>query len=281
MGVAGWSYPDWNGYVYTGGVRDHLRFVAGYVDMVEVNSTFYRPPDARTTGSWAKRTADLTGFFFTAKLHQDVTHRGRIDPGIVHAFMVGLAPLTEAGRLRHLLAQFKYDFADTPEARQHLRHIREAFGAIANLTLELRHVSWQAPDALAFCRDLAVTVAALDYPLGRNSFRLRETGVGEHAYLRLHGRNAGAWFAKDTGRDQTYNYLYSPAEVDEIYKRAADIARISKSLTVVANNHYQGKEMVTALQLRARALGRKVEAPPGLAGHYPDLKADTLRSALL
>jgi len=281
VGVAGWSYPDWNGFVYTGRVTDQLRFVAGYLDMVEINSTFYRPPDARTTESWNKRTADVAGFFFTAKLHQDVTHRGLIDAGMVRAFREGFAPLTSAGRLRHLLAQFKYDFADAPATREHLQRLCSAFGDVAHLTLELRHRSWQDPDALDFCRRLDVTVAALDYPMAGNSFSLRETGVGVDAYLRLHGRNAKAWFDKGAGRDQTYNYLYPPKEVDEIFKRAVSIARMSKTLTLVANNHYQGKEMVNAIQLRARALGRKVDAPPGLVDHYPELRTDVVASTLL
>ena len=45
-GVAGWSYPDWEGYVYPAGVRDHLGYLLRYVDMIEINSTFYRPPKA-------------------------------------------------------------------------------------------------------------------------------------------------------------------------------------------------------------------------------------------
>lgn len=281
VGVAGWAYPDWKGYVYTGTIRDELRFVAGYLDLVEINSTFYRPPDARTVLSWARRTADLPGFFFTAKLHQDVTHHGAVSPAMVRAFKDGFAPLRAEGRLRHLLAQFKYDFADSAETRQHLARINDSFGALANLTLELRHASWQAPEALEFCRGLGVTVAALDYPLASNSFSLRASGVGAEAYLRLHGRNSAAWFSSKAGRDQTYNYLYSRQEVDEIYRRAVDIARMSKSLTLVANNHYQGKEMVNAIQLRARALGHKVEAPPGLVAHYPELRDDVRASTLL
>lgn len=281
VGVAGWSYPDWKGFVYTGTVRDQLRFVAGYLDMIEVNSTFYRPPDARTAASWVKRTEDLPDFFFTAKLHQDITHHGLIEPGMVAAFQRGLAPLREAGVLRHLLAQFKYDFADTRETRGHLARIKGAFGDLAHLTLELRHSSWQEPEALDFCRELGVTVAALDYPLAANSFRLRDSGVGDHAYLRLHGRNTQAWFSKGAGRDQTYNYLYPPTEVDDIYRRAVEIARMSKSLTLVANNHYQGKEMVNAIQLRARALGHKVEAPEGLVEKYPELRNDVVASGLL
>jgi uncharacterized protein YecE (DUF72 family) len=246
--------------------------VAGYVDVIEINSTFYRPPDARTAASWAQRTADCPGFFFTAKIHQDVTHRGEITPEMVRAFHEGLRPLTAEGRLKHLLAQFRYDFADNGAARAHLERLRSGFGDITHLTLELRHISWEAPDALAFLGGLGVSVANLDYPTARNSFNLPQSGVGEHAYLRLHGRNAAAWFDKGAGRDQTYNYLYSRAELEGIRGRAWDIAKMSSSLTVVANNHYQGKEMVNALQLKSMLAGQKVPAPAGLLEKYPELR---------
>lgn len=269
--MAGWSYPDWDGYVYEGRAGDKLRFVAGFVDMVEVNSTFYRPPDAKTVASWVTRTADVADFYFTAKLHQDVTHRGEISSGMVRAFHEGLQPMVAAGRLHHLLAQFKWDFADTPAARTHLKRIRAEFGNLTNLTLELRHNSWQSPDALAFLGGVGVTVANLDYPMARNSFNLARCTIGTHAYLRLHGRNAGAWFSKGAGRDETYNYLYNRQELEGIVARAADLARMSSTLTVVANNHYQGKEMVNALQIKSLMTGRKVAAPAALRARYPDL----------
>lgn len=271
-GIAGWSYPDWEGYVYPPGIKDQLRYIAGYVDMIEINTTFYRPPDAHTAASWVEKTEDLPDFFFTAKIHKDVTHGRMIAPEMVQAFHNGLAPLTAKGRLRHLLAQFKYDFDNRPEAREHLRKIKEAFGDIANLTLELRHNSWQSTSALDFLRSLGVTVANLDYPTTKSSFTLRCCRVGEHAYLRLHGRNYKAWFDRGSGRNETYNYLYSNQEVEQIVTRALDLAKMSKSLTLVANNHYQGKEAVNALEVKAMITNRKVRVPPLLAEKYPQLK---------
>lgn len=273
FGVAGWSYPDWEGYVYGPGVKDKLRFVAGYVDMIEINSTFYRPPSARNAEAWVRRTADVQGFFFSAKLHQDVTHRGRLDRGLVSAFRQGIAPLSRAGKLKHLLAQFKYDFEDSEAAREHLRRIKQNFGDVANLTLELRHRSWQSPAALEYLQALGVTVANLDYPLARDAFSLRRCSVGEHAYFRLHGRNRKAWFDRKSGRDETYNYCYSREELSDIMDRAADLATMNRSLTLVANNHYQGKEVVNALQLKAMSSGGSVPVPDRLSEHYPELKA--------
>jgi uncharacterized protein YecE (DUF72 family) len=106
--------------------------------------------------------------------------------------------------------------------------------------------------------------------MGRDSFSLRLCTAGEHAYFRLHGRNAKAWFSK-SGRDETYNYLYPDREIADIVKRALALAKMSKTLTLVANNHYQGKEMVNALQLKAMLSGARVAVPPPLAAKYPEL----------
>jgi uncharacterized protein YecE (DUF72 family) len=272
-GIAGWSYRDWEGWVYPGDVREKLRYVAPFVDMAEVNSTFYRPPSASTAASWAEQTAACPGFFFSAKLHRDVTHGGRIEDGMVAAFRDGLRPLTERGMLRHLLAQFRHDVADRPDTREHLRKVRDRFGGIANLVVELRHVSWQEPEALAFLSALGVTVCNLDYPVGPASFDMPVSGVGRDAYFRLHGRNAKAWFDSGAGRDQTYNYCYSQGELKGIADRARSIGKMSRSLTLVANNHFRGQELVNTIELRALLTGRRQKVPPLLARRYPRLRA--------
>ena len=46
IGIAGWDYPDWDGIVYPSPPRrgfDRLAWAAGYVDAIEINSSFYRP----------------------------------------------------------------------------------------------------------------------------------------------------------------------------------------------------------------------------------------------
>jgi uncharacterized protein YecE (DUF72 family) len=140
------------------------------------------------------------------------------------------------------------------------------------VTLELRHKSWQSSESLAFLEELGVTVANLDYPVTGNSFDMRTCPVGEHGYLRLHGRNAKAWFSKEAGRDETYNYLYSPDEMEDIVNRAVELAGMSKTLTLVANNHYQGKEVLNALEIKSKITGEKLDVPPDLAGKYPRIK---------
>jgi len=257
----------------------------GVKGLLEINSPFYRTPSPKTVASWVTRTEDLPHFRFAAKLHQDITHRGRLEPHAVDEFRKAFDSMVEAGKLSHLLAQFRFDFDDTPGNRQHIEAIARAFGSLSNLTFEFRHQSWQSEEALKFVDGLGGTVANLDYPAARTGFNLETCTVGQHAYMRLHGRNTNAWFDRKAGRDETYDYLYNEGEVDAITNRALGIAELSKTMTLIANNHYRGKEVANALQIKALLTGEEVDVPPLLAKTYPQLdaikkKAEEIRDLL-
>ena len=270
IGIAGWSYPDWKGIVYTSSGMDQLEYVSRFVDCLEINSTFYRPPIEQNSKSWLRRTAAKPDFFFAAKLHRDFTHEGKIDPATVKQFHTGFEPLLQEGKLRHLLIQFRYDFSDSAENRRHLSKIVESFRDTFNLAVEVRHKSWEAPNALNFLQDLGITVCNLDYPTTWNSFNLQQCTIGEHGYFRMHGRNKEKWFSK-AGRDETYDYYYNDDELSQITKRVEGLGDAFKTLTVIANNHYRGAELANALELKALITGQKQPVPEGLLRAYPKL----------
>lgn len=272
FGTAGWSYPDWEGIVYRGAKTDRLRFLAGYLDMIEIDSFFYRPPNERVTASWAERVADRPAFFFAAKVPRAFTHENRFSEHDAAAFVQGFRPLIDAGRLRYWLAQFRYDVRDTPAARTLMKRLTASLRDSARVVVEVRHRDWQQPEGLGFLRDLGVIPAHLDYPVGRDGFDADDCGVGDEGYLRLHGRNAAAWFDRKAGRDETYNYLYNAQELDTLRDRVLRLARTRRSMTVVANNHYAGKAVANALELKSEVSGQKVRVPSGVLLHYPGLK---------
>ena len=77
IGLAGWDYADWSGTVYParpGRGFDRLAFVARWVDLVEINSTFYRPVAPEVAEGWARRTGATHKPRFTAKSHRSWTH---------------------------------------------------------------------------------------------------------------------------------------------------------------------------------------------------------------
>ncbi len=270
IGIAGWSYADWQGIVYPEYKVDQLVYVSEFVDCIEINSTFYRPPFAKTVRSWLDRTSSKPEFFFTAKLHQSFTHEGKVDSEIVKQVHRGFEPFLEARKLKHLLVQFRYDFADGEPARRHLTNIVSHFNDAFDLVVELRHVSWESQGALDFLNQLGVTVCNLDYPTSRQSFNLQHCTVGRAGYFRMHGRNAEKWFSK-AGRDETYNYYYNQRELTGIKERLDELGKAFESLTVIANNHYRGAELANALELKALVTGQKQLIPEGLLKAYPNL----------
>jgi uncharacterized protein YecE (DUF72 family) len=270
IGIAGWSYPDWKGIVYADSKIDQLEYVSRFVDCVEINSTFYKPPFEKITKSWLQRTSAKPDFFFTAKLHRDITHEGKIEAETVKQFHDGFAPMLEAGKLRTLLAQFRFDFDDTNLNRRHLSKIVAAFSDAFSIVVEVRHKSWQMPDALKFLEGLGVSVCNLDYPTTHNSFDLRLCTIGKAGYFRLHGRNAEKWFSKST-RDETYDYYYNEKELGQVKSRIDELAEAFHTLTVIANNHYRGAELANSLELKCLFTGQKQHVPDGLLKAYPQL----------
>lgn len=270
IGIAGWSYPDWKGIVYPNSKTDQLEYVSRFVDCVEINSTFYKPPFEKATKSWLERTSAKPDFFFTAKLHRDITHEGKLEAEMVKQFHEGFAPMLEAGKLKTLLAQFRYDFGDANLNRQHLSKIIEVFSKAFRIAVEVRHKSWQLPDALKFLEGLGVTVCNLDYPTIYNSFDLQLCTVGRDGYFRMHGRNAEKWFSKST-RDETYDYYYNEKELNQVKQRIDELAKAFQTLTVIANNHYRGAELANSLELKCLLTGQKQPVPEGLLKAYQQL----------
>jgi uncharacterized protein YecE (DUF72 family) len=278
VGVAGWDYPDWNGIVYPVGAArgfDRLAYVARFVDLVEINSTFYRPVAPRVAESWLRRTADRPAFAFAAKAHRSCTHRPDSDPRqAVVDTLAGLAPLRDAGRLTALLLQFPQSFHFAPEALERLERLRDALDGWP-LSVEVRHVSWAADEATEWFDDRALGWCAVDQPrAGRSTLGLLDRVTAPLAYLRLHGRNAADWFRPDVGRDARYDYLYSGSQLRRLAEAARRMAQTAEQLVVVQNNHFRGQALANALQMKSLLQGGRPAAPEGLVAVYPDLEAD-------
>lgn len=278
VGTAGWSYADWKGTVYPERRPrgfDELRHLAGYLDCIEINSTFYRVPAAATVEAWVKRTSHLPGFVFTAKVHRAFTHGEDAEggPAEARAFLEALRPLEAAGRLGALLLQFPWSFRDGPESRRRLGRLGEFFSG-RPLVVEVRHASFGTPEAEAFLSALGTGVADVDMPRSEFNLPPLRRSFGGLGYLRLHGRNARAWFDREAGRDQRYDYLYSPAEVDLLAERVRRIAAEAPEVFVITNNHFRGQGPANSLMLKARLLGRPVPVPGDLLRTWPLLAPD-------
>ena len=88
----------------------------------------------------------------------------------------------------------------------------------------------------------------------------------------MHGRNHNDWFREDAGRDDRYNYLYSPDELKPWIDKVQRMKQRVNDFFVITNNHYRGQAIVNALEIQA-AIGRVTATlPPQLIAAYPRLK---------
>jgi uncharacterized protein YecE (DUF72 family) len=278
IGLAGWDYPDWKGIVYPArspGGFDRLAYVSGFVDAIEINSSFYRPVPPERAESWVRRTEGRANFRFTAKVHRSWTHEPGSDlDQVVPPTLSGLRPLLDAGRLGGLLIQFPQSFHHGTESVDRLSRLVER-AAGWPVAVEVRHRSWESDEAEWWFADSGVGWCLVDQPrAGGATARPLPRVTGKLAYMRLHGRNEGNWFREGAGRDARYDYLYPREELVDLADQARRMAAEAEALYVIQNNHFRGQALVNTLQLGHMLHGDKPLAPDALVDAYPGLIDD-------
>ena len=275
VGTAGWAYADWEGLFYPKPHPrgfDPLAYLSRYVDVVEVNSTFYHPVEPNVARRWVDRVADSPDFTFTAKLSKRFTHeRGTAFTRTeVNEVRHGFEPMHDAGKLGAVLLQFPWSFRRSDENRQWLDDVTGAFGEFP-LVVEVRHVSWAVPEFYAELAEHGIGFVNIDQPLFKNSVKPSATATAPVGYVRIHGRNYREWFRKNAGVEARYDYLYSPAELTPWAERSIEVAESgADEVYAIANNHYKAKAAVNAIQLKSMVLDEPVPAPEPLYATYED-----------
>ena len=179
--------------------------------------------------------------------------------------------MIESGRLGALLLQFPYSLHNNEENRGYLQKLADQFKEYP-LVLEIRHASWDRASAYQFLREIQVGFCNIDQPQVSYSIGPTKKVTGKIGYLRLHGRNVKEWFRADAGRDARYDYLYNEFELFEIAERIRQIAKGAEETYVITNNHYHGKAVCNALELKSKLGEKELKIPEVLLQHYPQLQ---------
>jgi uncharacterized protein YecE (DUF72 family) len=233
IGCSGWNYKDWREDFYpprTPASR-WLSHYATVFDTVEVNATFYRLPETKTTQAWAEQVPD--DFVFAVKGSRYLTHMRRLrDMGAgLERFWERLEPLREAGKLGPVLWQLPGNFHRDDE------RLAGALAALpaAEHCFEFRHPSWFVEDVYGLLERYGASLA-----LGDDARRpLPDASpVGPFAFLRLHYGHRG--------RDGNY----SDRELDGWRRRIA-AWRAKRPVFVYLNNDWRGFAPRNALTLRS------------------------------
>ena len=272
--------------------EDRLRYYASQFPVVEVDATYYALPERATARLWAERTPDDFIFHVKAhalmtgqptevarlpealvrELPRDVAKRTRIygkdlPPAVLDAvwahFTDALTPLTSTGKLGGILLQFPKWFLPTPESKDLLAECAMRLAGIP-AAVELRNHLWfvtsrgdtHAADwTVAMLRDLGLGFVMVDGPQGLDSSVPPLTAVTTPglAVVRLHGRRAATWEAKQVHTVERYRYLYDRKELREWVPRIEAVSKEASRTVVLLNNCYgnygatNARELITML----------------------------------
>jgi uncharacterized protein YecE (DUF72 family) len=285
IGTAGWSYKDWEGIVYPSQIKKSqhpVEYLAQYVDVIEINTSFYGHIKPEWGKLWSRKARAVNpSFLFTAKLNRAFTHSpiaviestssetiraSAEDEGLAKE---GLDSIASENMLGALLVQFPISFKNTDQNRDHLDLVIEKFKQYP-LVLEVRHNGWTNDGTLRYFAQKGVAFCNIDQPKLGNSITPSNIVTSPLGYVRLHGRNYEQWFDSDSRNDR-YNYLYTEPELERWKTRIDTIASQTRKTFVIANNHFEGKAAVNALQLKHMVTGRLVDVPPPLLQRYWEL----------
>jgi len=183
IGCAGWSIPTGHAALF-GEAESHLARYATRFDVVEINSTFYRPHQARTFERWAASVP--ARFRFSVKLPKAITHDARLH-GVGDAltrFFGDIAGL--GGKLGGVLVQLPPSLAfDARVAERFFAMLRRR--SDARIACEPRHASWFEPAVDALWNRHAIARVAADPALSDVARRPGGPASARWRYWRWHG----------------------------------------------------------------------------------------------
>jgi uncharacterized protein YecE (DUF72 family) len=271
IGTSGWSYPKgegtWTGYFYPTGKINELEYYSQFFNTVELNSSFYRPPNPGYVYNWVRRTPD--DFLFTVKLWQKFTHprmykeatgeEAIISEQDIAVFYKSIEPLIRYKKLGTLLAQFPPSFKNDEQGQQILRAVIRVFSRYG-LSVELRHRSWSDDEKTEeLLREANVAWVQIDEPKFKTSIARELPITSDMAYFRFHGRNAEMWWKGDN--ETRYKYLYSVDEINELTDKVVEASKQTTMTFALFNNHWQGYAPRNATDMK-KSLSLPVREPP-------------------
>jgi uncharacterized protein YecE (DUF72 family) len=248
VGTCGFYYTDWLGPVYPEGTakKDYLALYAKRFNTVELDYTYYSMPKAANLARMLLDGGpDLT---FAIKAHETLTHK--IDPAAwktnANMYREAIEPVVQAGRLEAVLFQFPYSFHYTTDNRRYLGDLLSCFQGIP-LAVEFRVADWYHSRVIEGMQKQGVALVSLDMPDLAKLPPTMDVVTAPFSYIRLHGRNARAWWGSD--EVARYDYLYTDRELEDWVDRIKRIVIQADKILVYFNNHARGQAVQNAQTL--------------------------------
>jgi uncharacterized protein YecE (DUF72 family) len=246
IGTSGWLYDDWVGKFYTEDLkdRDKLPFYSKHFRTVEINSTFYRMPPAKTFEHWYEVVPKK--FIYAIKFSRYITRTKRLtlddeSKPFIREFLKRSKKLKE--RLGAVIIQLPPSLrCDNKLLENFLKYLTGYAKRLkykADFAIEFRHASWFNEETYKVLGEFNTAFVIADssrYPGAR-------VITADFSYIRLHGP------------EQLFASEYSKAQLEE-WAGYIKANKNVKRFYVYFNNDFYGYAIGNANQLK-NYLGRK------------------------
>jgi uncharacterized protein YecE (DUF72 family) len=248
IGTSGYSYKDWIGPFYPTGVKtgDLLGIYSRSFNFTEINSTYYKIPNAFMFYNMQKKTGD--DFIFTVKLHQSMTHGRDAGDKDYEDFTGAVDVLKQLGKLGCLVAQFPYSFHFNRENMDYIRGLKERF-ADFDLAVEFRNNRWDNDETMEFLQTNELGYICVDEPAVSGLLDREAKGTSRISYVRFHGRNSVKWWNHKEAYER-YDYLYKESELEQWKDKILELDKQSQNCFVSFNNHFRAQAVINGIMLK-------------------------------
>lgn len=260
IGTSGFSYRDWVGVFYPEGMKpqDYLAFYSERFSCVELDFTYYRQPSPATMRSMSKKVPK--DFKFTVKAHKSLTHQVQEGEGFkkeLDAYIQGVTPMVESGKLGCILFQFPWSFKPLDANLEYVLSLRDLI-PFGEVVVEFRNSAWADQAIYDALRARGIGFCSVDEPSLKGLFPRVEEVTSSIGYLRFHGRNAEKWFSHDEPWER-YNYLYTDDELKEWIPKIRRMEEKARDVYILYNNCHRGQAAINAGRMQ-ELLGLSVRA---------------------
>jgi uncharacterized protein YecE (DUF72 family) len=251
VGCQGWNYDDWvtpasgEAIFYPRGTRstEMLEVYARVFSTVEVDSTFYAIPSAKTIDNWARRTPPH--FTFALKLPQEITHQhalrlsclAALEEFCDHASLLG-------ERLASVLVQLPPQFEMSPANARALADFLPRLPREMRFSIEFRQPEWLTENVAELLGKHNVALALVE---GQwlSSARVRqmaERPTADFTYVRWMG-------ARDLSR---FDAVVRPQDENlrEWYQTIVSLSARGPKIYAYFSNFYEGHAPESANKLK-------------------------------
>lgn len=252
LGTSSFTATGWEGSFYPKRIRssEYLSFYAEHFQTVEVDSTFYACPAARTVSNWAARTPD--DFIFSVKVPQTITHEKvlRDCDAELKEFLGTIEILGK--KLGPIVVQLPFfnrsAFHDRHEFLDRLIPFLKKLPATHKFAIEIRNRGWLDAEIANLLRDYGMALVLQDRAWMPSLLELSFDPITtDWTYIRWLGDRKSIE-AQTATWDKTV--VDRTSELKTWVDYCDQIRRRGVLIYAYANNHFSGHAPATIKQFR-------------------------------